>query len=423
VQAGAAAVTPLVEHLFRESAGHLVAALARRLGPAHVGLAEDIVQDALLAALRTWPFQGVPDDPAAWLFRVAQRRALDAVRRDATLRRKAPLVEAWHEEARREAAGAGAALPDDELALVFACCHPAVPADAGVALALKTVGGFGVGEIARMFLTTEATVAQRLVRAKRRLREARVPIAVPEVEDELRARRPAVLDTLYLLFTEGYAAGEGTALVRAELCGEALRLALLVAAHPATRCPEAHALVALLSLQAARLPARTDAAGEPVLLADQDRSRWDRALVARGFHHLERAAGGAVLTRFHLEAQIAACHAAAPSVAETDWPQVLGAYDALQALTPSPVTQVHRAVAVGMLHGAPAALAALDAIDDAAVPARYAWYHAVRAHWLREAGDAAGAADAYRHALALGGTVPARAFLAARLAETERATR
>jgi RNA polymerase sigma-70 factor (ECF subfamily) len=416
------AVTPLVEHLFRESAGHLVAALARRLGPAHVGLAEDIVQDALLAALRTWPFQGVPDDPAAWLFRVAQRRALDAVRRDATLRRKAALVEEWHEDVLRPAARAGSALADDELALTFACCHPAVPADAGVALALKTVGGFGVGEIARMFLTTEPTIAQRLVRAKRRLREARVPIAVPDTDDELRARRPAVLDTLYLLFTEGYAAGEGASLVRAELCGEALRLALLVAAHPATRCPEAHALVALLCLQSARLPARTDAAGEPVLLADQDRGLWDRALIARGFHHLERAAGGDVLTRFHLEAQIAACHAAAPSVADTDWAQVLAAYDALQALAPSPVSQVHRAVAVGMVYGAGAALAALDAIGDTSVSARYAWYHTVRAHWLREVGDAAAAADAYRRALALGGTTPARAFLAARLAQAERAT-
>jgi RNA polymerase sigma-70 factor (ECF subfamily) len=265
---------------------------------------------------------------------VAHRRALDAVRRDATLRRRLALVDAWADAPRREDAGAAARdeLADDELALVFACCHPAVPREAGVALALKTVGGFGVHEIARMFLTTEAAVAQRLVRAKRRLREARVPVAVPAGASELAARRPAVLETLYLLFTEGYAAGDGAALVRPELCAEARRLAELVARHPATRCPEAHALVALLCLQSARLAARTDAAGDVVLLADQDRTRWDRALIARGFHHLERAAGGDALTRYHLEAQIAACHAAAPHVAATDWACVLEAYDALQEM-------------------------------------------------------------------------------------------
>jgi RNA polymerase sigma-70 factor (ECF subfamily) len=417
VTAGVSGVTPLVEHLFRERAGQLVAALARRLGPAHVGLAEDIVQDALLQALRTWPFRGVPDDPAAWLFRVAHHRALDVVRRDATLRRKTALLDAWSEGATPPDATSAGELPDDELALVFACCHPAVPSDAGVALALKTVGGFGVGEIARMFLATEPTIAQRLVRAKRRLREARVRIAVPTGARELATRRPAVLETLYLLFTEGYAAGDGAALVRPELCAEARRLAELVARHPATRCPEAHALAALLCLQSARLAARTDAAGDVVLLADQDRTRWDRALIARGFHHLARAAGGDTLTRYHLEAQIAACHAAAPHAAATDWVCVLDAYDALQELAPSPVTQVHRAVAVGMLSGAAAALQALDAIDDAAVPARYPWYHATRAHWLREAGDATGAAAAYRRALALTGAVPARAFLRDRLRE------
>ncbi|MDF1505564.1 sigma-70 family RNA polymerase sigma factor [Roseisolibacter sp. H3M3-2] len=409
----------LVEHLFRQESGRLVAALARRLGGAHVGLAEDIVQDALLQALRTWPFRGVPDDPAAWLFRVAHRRALDVARRDATLRRKLALLDAWTDAPRHDPAAAASRdeVADDELALVFACCHPAVPAEAGVALALKTVGGFGVGEIARMFLVPEATVAQRLVRAKRRLREARVPVAVPAGAAELAARRPAVLATCYLLFTEGYAAGEGPALVRPDLCAEAVRLAGLVAAHPATRSPESHALAALLCLQAARLPARADAAGEVVLLADQDRSRWDRALLARGFGHLERAIGGDALTRYHLEARIAALHATAPSVAATDWAQVVDAYDALLEAAPSPVTRVHRAVAVGMAEGPAAALRALDAIDDAAVPARYPWYHVARAHWLRAAGDAAGAREAYARALALTGAEPARVFLAGRMAE------
>ena len=415
-------VTALVEHLFRRQAGRIVAALARRLGPASLDVAEDVVQDALVQALRTWPFRGVPDDPAAWLFRVARNRALDLVRRDAALRHRRADVERWAQEgaaaAQRGPPARGADdAGDDELALLYACCHPAVPREAGVALALKTVGGLGVGEIARAFLAEEATVAQRLVRAKRRLREAGV--AIPATAAELAGRTPAVLETLYLLFNEGYSASGGDALVRRELCAEAVRLARLVAGHAATGTPAAHALAALMLFHAARLHERTDDVGDPVLLDAQDRARWDAGLTSLAFRHLERAAAGSELTRYHLEAEIASHHALAPSVERTDWRAVLAAYDALRRLAPSPVIEVHRAVAVGMVVGPEAALAALAAVaaagGGAARLARYPWFYATRAHWLARAGRGAEAAADYRRACDLAPSGPVRRFLAARL--------
>ncbi len=412
-------VPGLVAHLFRRHAGQITAALARRLGAAHLDLVEDVVQDALLAALRTWPFRGVPDDPAAWLVRAARNRALDVVRRDAALRRVEGELLRWAPGAGGDRAP-GAALTgaaDDELALVFACCHPAVSREAGVALALTTAAGFGVGEIARAFLADERAVAQRLVRAKRRLRAAGVRVAVPESPAELAERLPAVLDVLYLAFTEGYAPGAGDQAVRRDLCAEALRLARLVAGHPATAGPVPHALAALLCFQGARLGARVGAAGEVVLLADQDRGRWDRGLVALGFGHLARAAAGDALTRYHLEAEIASYHAAAPTPEATNWDGVLAAYDALLALTASPVVAVHRAVAVGMARGPAAALDALDAAAGAPALARYPWLYATRAHWRARAGRPADAAADYRAALALTRADALRAFLRDRLAE------
>jgi RNA polymerase sigma-70 factor (ECF subfamily) len=292
-----------------------------------------------------------------------------------------------------------------------------VPREAGVALALRTVAGFGVGEIARAFLVGEAAVAQRLVRAKRRLREADVRLAVPESAADLAARLPAVLDTLYLVFNEGYSASEGDAPIRRDLCAEALRLARLVARHPTTAGPEPHALAALLCFHGARLDARVDAGGDLVLLADQDRGRWDRGLVAQGFRHLARAAAGDAVSRYHHEAEIASYHAAAATPEATNWAGVLGAYDALLAATASPVVAVHRAVAVGMMRGAAAALDALAAVAGDPALARYLWLYGTRAHWRARAGDAAGAAADYRAALAVPATESVRAFLRARLAE------
>lgn len=407
----------LVDHLFRREAGRMVSTLCRVFGPHNLELAEDVVQEALLRALREWPFRGVPDDPRAWLGRVARNRALDLLRRDATLARKAPLLAVEEEggDAGPEVFFCGE-LADDTLRMLFTCCHPAVPREARVALTLKTAGGFGVPEIARAYLAREAAVAQRLVRAKRRIREAGVRFEVP-AGPELPERLDSVLEALYLMFNEGYAATAGEAALRADVCAEAARLAGLVAAHPAAGLPRAHALAALLLLQGARLPARTDAAGDPVLLAEQDRSRWDAGTIARGLAHLERAAEGADLSPYHLEAGIAAAHATTASYEATDWPYILGLYDALLAVKPSPVAALSRAVAVAMVHGPRAGLRAAD--EAAAHPslAAYPLLHAVRGDLLARLGDDDAATACFRRALALPLSAPDRRMLERRVRE------
>jgi RNA polymerase sigma-70 factor (ECF subfamily) len=312
----------------------------------------------------------------------------------------------------------GGEVADDQLRMVFTCCHPAVPREARVALTLKTAGGFGVPEIARAYLAREAAVAQRLVRAKRRIREAGARFEVP-AGAELPERLDSVLEVLYLMFNEGYAAASGEAALRADVCVEAVRLAELVAAHPATGVPRAHALTALLLLQGARLPARTDAAGDPVLLAEQDRSRWDAGMLARGLAHLERAAEGDDLSPYHLEAGIAAVHATAPSYEATDWPYILGLYDALVAVKPSPVAALNRAVAVSMVHGPEAGLRAAD--EAAAHPslAGYPLLHAVRGDLLARLGDPDAAAVCFRRALSLPLSAPDRRMVERRVRECE----
>lgn len=408
----------LVDGLFRREAGRMVSTLCRVFGPHNLELAEDVVQEALLRALREWPFRGVPDDPSAWLSRVARNRALDLLRRDANLARKAPLL--------REEEGSEPApevffdgeLEDDTLRMVFTCCHPAVPRDARVALTLKTVGGFGVPEIARAYLAKPATIAQRLVRAKRRIREAGVRFEVP-AGAQLPARLDSVLEVLYLVFNEGYAAASGEAALRADVCAEAVRLAEKVAAHPETALPRAHALAALLLLQGARLPARTDDGGDPVLLPGQDRSRWDPGMLARGFAHLERAAGGGDLSPYHLEAGIAAAHAAAPSFEATDWPYILSLYDALLAVKPSPVAALNRAVALAMVDGPGPALAAVDGAAAHPALAEYPLLHAVRGDLLARLGEMGRAAASFRRALELPLSEPDRRLMERRARECQ----
>ncbi|HEX2189088.1 MAG TPA: sigma-70 family RNA polymerase sigma factor [Longimicrobiaceae bacterium] len=408
-----------MDGLFRREAGRLVSGLCRVFGPHNLELAEDVVQEALLRALREWPFRGVPDDPRAWLARTARNRALDLLRRDATLARKAPLLapEAEDGDAAPEAFFGGE-LADDQLRMVFTCCHPAVPAEARVALTLKTVGGFGVPEIARACLAREATVAQRLVRAKRRIREAGVRFEVP-AGAELPARLDSVLEAIYLTFSEGHAASSGPAALRADVCAEAVRLAELAAAHPTVAGPRPHALAALLLLQAARLPARVDGDGDPVLLPRQDRSRWDARALARGLAHLERAAAGGVLSPYHLEAGIAAAHATAPSWEATDWPHVLRLYDALLALKPSPVAALNRAVALAMVDGPAAGLRAADAAACHPALAGFPLLHAVRGDLLARLGDRSAAAASFRRALSLPLSDPDRRLLERRLRQCE----
>ncbi len=413
MNANAETVTPaLVDHLFRHQAGQVVATLARLFGPQHLDLAEDVVQETLIVALRVWPHRGIPENPAAWIMTTARNRALDALRRDKRLRdRQAALRAGYGGIAAFDAPPDPDDLRDDLLRLMFVCCHPAIGREAQIALILKTLGGFGVPEIARAFLTPDATVAQRLVRAKRTIRARNLPYAVPDAAD-LPARLDAVLDALYLLFNEGYNATHGETLTRDDLCAEAIRLTVILAQHPAGDLPKVHALRALMLLHAARLPARTDDAGDLLTLEDQDRSRWDRALIAAGIAALAYAAHGETLTAYHLQAGIAACHTDAPTYAATDWPRILAYYDELTRIAPSPVVALNRAVALAMVVGPHAGLAEIERVRALPGMAAYALFHATLATFRARTGDRAGAHAAYTAALALAGTDPERRFLA-----------
>ena len=305
-------------------------------------------------------------------------------------------------------------LDDDQLSLLFLTCHPALTAESRVALALKLVGGFSVGEIARAFLAQDSSIAQRLVRAKRTLRDHDVRFGLPAPAD-LAARLDSVLESLYLMFNEGYAATAGDALVRDDVAGEAIRLASLATAHPAIDAPRAWALLALMLLHAARFPARIDSDGTLFLLRDQDRAKWDRAAIAAGLRALDRAASGEHVSAYHLEAGIAACHAVAPSWADTDWPQIVELYDDLLALTSSPVVALNRAIAVSRVQGPISGLAALDAMAGREALARYPLLPAVQAELWREAGDPERAAACYREALTLARSAPEQRWLSSRL--------
>ncbi len=353
-----------VEAVWRIESARLIAALARMTGD--VGLAEDLVQDTLVTALERWPESGVPESPGAWLMAAAKNRAIDLARRGKRfeerreqLAREAGLRMAM-DAAEREAAAEG--LGDDLLALIFACCHPLLSSEARVVLTLRALGGLSTEEIARAFLISEAAVAQRIVRAKRTLKEARAPFEVPQGE-ELDERLPSALEVIYLIFNEGYAATAGESWMRLDLCEEALRLGRVLAGL-APRQPEAHGLVALMEIQASRARARVGPGGEPVLLLEQDRARWDPLLVRRGLAALERAErlSRGAFGPYTVQAAIAACHARARSAAETDWGRIAALYDILAQLMPSPVVELNRAVAVGMAYGPEAGLELADAL-------------------------------------------------------------
>jgi len=414
----AAETRPLLEHLFRHQAGRMVAHLARLLGPAHLDLAEDTVQETMLRALQTWPYQGVPENAAAWLFRVAHNAVIDAVRRN----------QAWGEKTEaivNELSHSALAVPndpdieeqlrDDELRMIFMCCHPGIARDASVALSLKTVGGFSVREIARAFLADDATIAQRLVRAKRQIRDQHLTLDMPP-GSELTRRLDSVLDVIYFMFNEGYAAHEGQDLIRQDLCFEALRLGSLVAASSIAE-PRVHALVALMALEAARLPARVDQAGDLVLLEDQDRSRWDPQLIALGFHHFDRSMTGDEVSEYHAQAAIAATHARA--IASVDWPVILHLYDQLLAINPSPVVALNRAVAVAKVRGPAEALATIEPLASNSKLRDYYLLLAVRGHLLLELGRCGEAADCFRAALERPCSEPERRFLRRKLDQCE----
>lgn len=398
----------LVDHLFRRESGRLSASLVAMFGPAKLDLIEDVVQEALVEALRHWRFNGVPDHPAAWLTQVARRRALDALRRDATLRRHEPKLRAWAE--RNAYAGAHDEL-DEQVRLMLMCCHPELPREQRVALTLKLVAGLGTGEIARAFLITESAAAQRLVRAKRAIREGGISMEMPDADD-LRPRMRSVLETVYLLFNEGYSASEGDDVIQRDRFEEACRLGAMLVRDERTASPTAHALLALMLFHASRLDTRSDADGALLLLEDQDRSRWDRDLIVRGYHHLQLSASGDELTAYHLEAGIAAVHARSASFAETNWDEIVSLYAMLREVKPGPVVGLNRAVAVAMARGIEEGLAELDLIGPLD---HYAQANIVRGELLRRADRASEARECLKRAMALPCSKPQRMFVEGRI--------
>lgn len=394
----------LVDHLFRRQAGRMVSTLTRIFGPRHMGLAEDVVQDALVKALEQWPHRGVPENPAAWLIEVARNRALDMLRRETLLAAKGEELARALSPTRWAAEGM-----DDQLAMMFLCCHTRIPREARLALTLKTVCGFGTGEVGRAFLIQESAAAQRIVRAKRLIRDHDLAFELPEPA-QLGERLDSVLQTLYLMFNEGYSSG-GEQLLRQDLCDESIRLAALVADHPSTAAPHCHALLALFLLQSARSAARVDPAGDLFLLCDQDRSQWDSARISEGLRRLEKSACGDRMTEFHLEAGIAAAHATAPDFAATDWAYIAHLYDQLYTMNPSPVVALNRAVAISRSEGPAAGLRMLAAVEDHPALARYHLLPATLGVLWREAGHPEKAAAYFQRALECECSVPERRFL------------
>ncbi|ACZ87273.1 RNA polymerase sigma factor [Streptosporangium roseum] len=405
-----------VESVFREEHGRLLASLVGRFGD--LDLAEEVASEAIEAALMHWPVQGVPAKPGAWLLTTARRKAVDRLRRDqAYAARLAALQVEADRAASAPPADADADLPDERLQLFFTCAHPALPAEARGALTLRCLAGLTTPEVARAYLVPPAAMAQRIVRAKKKIREARIPFRVPGA-DELPARLPGVLQVLYSIFTEGYAASAGAQLQRLDLAEEALRLArILRRLLPAER--EVAGLLGLMLLVHARRDARTGPDGELVLLEDQDRGRWDRTMIEEGLALVPAALTGGPPGPYGVQAAIAALHDEAADLATTDWPQIVALYGVLLALAPSPVVALNRAAAVAMCDGPEAGLALLDSLAGEERLRGHHPYPAARADLLQRLGRLPEAAAAYREALALAGTEPERAHLRRRLEAVE----
>ena len=415
-------VSQVVEHLFRHEAGKMVATLTRIFGIEHLTLAEDVVQETLARAIQTWPFHGVPKNPAAWIMRASRNLALDVVRRQKVFREKE--AEIVHLMDRDSPAPDAAILQeqeitDDRLRMMFVCCHPLIPAEAQVALALKTLCGFSPGEIAKAFLTTEAAIAKRLTRAKQKIREAQIQFEIPAGQ-ELARRLDGVLQSLYLLFNEGYKASSGEKLVREEICHEAIRLTDLLAQHAAGNQPRAHALLALMLLNAARLPARVDEEGNLLRLQEQDRTRWLQPMIARGMFHIAQSAAGTEISEYHLQAGIAACHCAARDYASTDWRQILELYDRLIEFDDSPVVALNRAVALAEVHGAEAGIKAVSAIRNRQSLDSYYLLYAVLGEFEARLNHSHAAATLFRKSLQLAEIKSEQVFLSKRLEACQR---
>jgi RNA polymerase sigma-70 factor (ECF subfamily) len=420
-EAAPADVSHLVEHLFRHEAGKMVAILTRIFGLEHLSLAEDVVQEALGRALQTWPFYGVPTNPSAWLMRASRNLALDVVRREKVFRDKQ--AEIVHLMDRPSVAPDAAIfteheIADDRLRMMFACCHPVIPPEAQIALALNTLCGFSIPEISCAFLTSEAAIAKRLTRAKQKIRDARITFEIPTGQ-ELTRRLDVVLEALYLLFNEGYKASSGDKLVREDICREAIRLAGLLAEHSIGNCPRTHALLALMLLNAGRIPSRVDGSGNLVRLDEQDRSLWDQSMMACGMFHLAQSAEGEEISRYHLEAGISACHSAAPDFESTNWQQILALYDQLLAFDSSPIIALNRAVAVANVHGPAAGISAVESISNRSQLDSYYLLYAVLGELEARQENFPAAAGYFRQALELTPLKSEQAFLCRRIQACE----
>jgi RNA polymerase sigma factor (sigma-70 family) len=416
-------ISHLTDHLFRQEAGKLVSVLTGIFGLDRLQMAEDVVQEALVRALKSWPYYGIPKNPAAWLTQTAKNLALDLIRREKLFFDKQPqivaFIEQWANECDPiESPAFGNEIKDRRLQLMFACCHPLIPQESQTALALKTLCGFSPAEIAKAFLTTEAAIAKRLTRARQRIQEMRIPFEIPGGE-EMPVRLDGVLQTLYLLFNEGYKASSGDTLVREELCREAIRLVTLLAAHPAANQPRVHALASLMLLNGARLAARVDADGNILRLEEQDSSSWDQAMIGRGMLHLTQSAGGDAISEYHLQAGIAAVHCAAKDYDSTDWAKILSLYDHLIAIDDSPVVALNRAVAMAQVHGPRAGIQAVEAIRNQQMLESYYLFYAVLAEFESQLNDYQAAAKNLRKALQFTELKSEQSLLSKRLQECE----
>jgi RNA polymerase sigma factor (sigma-70 family) len=420
-------ISRLAEHFFRHESGKLVSVLTGIFGIERLQLAEDVVQESLVKAMQTWPYYGVPDNPAAWLTQTAKHLALDLIRREKSFRDKQAeiitFIDQWSSDpAADDALIFDTEIRDGRLRLMFACCHPQLPPEAQTALALKTLCGFSTAEIAIAFLTTEAAIAKRLTRARQRIRDLHIPFEIPSGPD-LASRLDGVLQTLYLLFNEGYKASSGENLIREDLCSEAIRLATLLAEHPLTNQPRIHALIALMLLDGARLPARVDVEGNILRLKEQDRSLWNRRMIEHGIFQLGLAAAGDELTEYHIQAGIAACHDTAADYKSTDWEKILALYDHWVAINDSPIIALNRAVAVAYVNGTEAGMAATEAISKRGQLDSYYLLYAVLGEFEFRRGRFEIAAARFRKAIKLADLASEKLFLEKRLGDCEEKAR
>lgn len=391
-----------VEHLFRHESGKMLAVLTKLFGLSQVEIAEDIVQETLITALESWKLKGLPDDPRAWLYRAAKNRTIDYLRRERNFRERiAPAIrqEEPDPEASRwlDAYFLDTEIEDAQLRMLFAACHPAIPLESQLALMLRTLCGLSTEEIAAAFLLPADSIGKRLYRAKEKIRQEKLSLEVPSGV-EILPRLDAVLHAVYLLFNEGYKSASNDTVVRRELCAEALRLGALLARHPLSNLPKTHALLALLCFHSARLDTRLNAEGEIVLLEYQDRSRWNRQLIALGYEHFRQSSQGEAISSYHLEAAIASYHAVAPSFVQTNWQAIYYCYNLLMKVQPSPIVELNRAIAMGYADGAKAGIDALSKIEG--MGKHYLW-HTAMGDFYQKAGNKAEALAAYGRALRL----------------------